>query len=181
MKIYSPSKSKNKIIHTLLNLLESSTFEEITVQEIADHANLSRQTFYRHFDTKEKVLATLFETLYEECFSLITDKNDSTLEEILFIFFDYWYKQKALITLLNDDITIDVIQYYFKHSSAIFSYFLPFFSEKKLSTNEIYYLENKLIGDLFNFKYAWFRRNFAETPEELTKIYLDLTFFIKAI
>lgn len=98
MKIYSPSKSKNKIIHTLLNLLESSTFEEITVQEIADHANLSRQTFYRHFDTKEKVLATLFETLYEECFSLITDKNDSTLEEILFIFFDYWYQQKALIT-----------------------------------------------------------------------------------
>ena len=42
----------------LLSLIEEKGFEDLTVQQIIDRANVGRATFYAHFDSKEDLLVS---------------------------------------------------------------------------------------------------------------------------
>ena len=45
-------KTKTKLISTFRRLLEDKSFENITINEICDVANVRRATFYKHFSDK---------------------------------------------------------------------------------------------------------------------------------
>jgi len=46
-------------------LLQESNYETITVEAIADRANIGRSTFYRHFDSKPDVLLSWHEDIFK--------------------------------------------------------------------------------------------------------------------
>jgi len=49
-------KSKAWITESLLVLMMEKDFDKITITEIINKADLTRQTFYRNFESKENVL-----------------------------------------------------------------------------------------------------------------------------
>ena len=50
-------RSKKWIVSALLKLMKTKPYEEITVQEISDEADLVRRTFYRNFTSKNAILS----------------------------------------------------------------------------------------------------------------------------
>ena len=52
-------KTQTAIQTALLALLEKDTFESITVQQIADSADVHRGTFYAHYEDKYQLLSTM--------------------------------------------------------------------------------------------------------------------------
>jgi AcrR family transcriptional regulator len=54
------TKTKGAIVSEFLKLVETRQFDKITVTDLVEQCNISRQTFYYHFDDIEKMLEWTF-------------------------------------------------------------------------------------------------------------------------
>ena len=55
------------IADALFSLMKRKPFQQITVTEICEEANLGRKTFYRNFDLREDVIDFWLDLRCEEC------------------------------------------------------------------------------------------------------------------
>lgn len=94
-------QSKLWLAQALLTLLEKDSFSDITISEICIQADLSRRTFYRHFNSKEELLCFYIERL---CFSyndLFQEESDRRLPNVTRIFFSFWLEHRPFLLLLK--------------------------------------------------------------------------------
>lgn len=52
-----------KILMTTISLLKTKTYEDITIKDICREANISRQTFYNYFKSKDEIFKVFFKEL----------------------------------------------------------------------------------------------------------------------
>ena len=58
-------RTRKLLGQALLELVQQKKYEQITIQNIADHADLNRATFYLHYGGKEELLADSLEGLFD--------------------------------------------------------------------------------------------------------------------
>jgi AcrR family transcriptional regulator len=54
-------RTREALIHALLELIENNHYDQITVEDIVQHANVGRSTFYAHYQSKDDLLLAGFE------------------------------------------------------------------------------------------------------------------------
>ena len=64
-------KTKKKIESCLFELLKTNKFQNISISEIINKSDVSRQSFYNHFGTKEKILESAFYRHFKKVLSQI--------------------------------------------------------------------------------------------------------------
>ena len=53
-------RTQHTLIHALLELIDSKHYDQITVMDIVEHANVGRSTFYAHYQSKDDLLMSGF-------------------------------------------------------------------------------------------------------------------------
>ena len=95
--------SRNRIRFSLVSLMEQYPYSEIVVSAICQKAKVSRQTYYRLFDSKDDVLLLhLNEIMKEYLLPRILLDNTSTNEFLQFFLFFAGYKDLLKILYRND-------------------------------------------------------------------------------
>ena len=83
-------KTKEAIFRAVSTLLNKQRFENITVQDIIEEADICRSTFYSHFETKDLLLKAMCSEIFDHIFEGAlcdydgqTDQLESKLAHIL--------------------------------------------------------------------------------------------------
>ena len=62
----SALRSMEWLRQALLQLLDEKKYSQLTIKEICRRADLSRQTFYQIFDSKDEIMQYHFSILFQE-------------------------------------------------------------------------------------------------------------------
>lgn len=71
------TKTKEFILSEFLKLLETQEFDRITVTDLVEQCNISRQTFYYHFDDISKMIEWAFNIDTNDICSEISKNDDA--------------------------------------------------------------------------------------------------------
>lgn len=66
-------RTRRRLHDALIELIRDQGYDQITIQEITDRADLSRATFYLHYKTKDELLASSLEAMFDELVESVKD------------------------------------------------------------------------------------------------------------
>lgn len=96
----SAIRSREEIIRAFFSLLQNNSLEEISIKQIMGATDLSRQTFYQIFNSKDEILEYYLDTVFE---SFITHSERHTVNNLCDaakLFFSFFEKYEDTLRLI---------------------------------------------------------------------------------
>ncbi|WP_125152932.1 TetR/AcrR family transcriptional regulator [Clostridium rectalis] len=164
-------RSKNWIVNSLIELMDKKPYSKITLKEISENADLSRQTLYRNFATKEAIIEYYVDGLYDDFIEIVSSKDNITLYDLLITYFEYWYKNKEFIKkLIDNNVYLTLLDLHLKYITSMATN--KKFKGLTFISNDAYYNHFSAGGLWFALK-KWIEDDTKKTPKEMTNIILN--------
>lgn len=163
-------KSAARIYTALQHCLQRKPFQEISISDLQKASQVSRSTFYRHFDTPFDILCWKCDQYFEEMFAGYRPQPASaSADPFHFVryFFGYWQKHSAILEELYSAGQIEVLyQSHIKHLKQFFQ------SQKAdpIEKEPYDYWAGIRCGILLGIFIPWIRKQKKESVEELVAI-----------
>lgn len=74
------ARTRRNIFYAFFRLVQTKPIDEITVSELARHADIDRKTFYLHFQTVQDVYQEFVQTIYAQVSEILTQSDRRGLE-----------------------------------------------------------------------------------------------------
>ncbi len=91
--------SREWLVNALLTLMETKLYSKITVKDICQKADLSRQTFYNCFETKDDIILFCIKRCYLEMMDGLKSKSPLLLSDITEELIKTFHKNQDMIHL----------------------------------------------------------------------------------
>lgn len=127
-------RTRQLLLNSLIELILEKGYEKITIQEIIDRANVGRSTFYSHFQDKEDLLLSGFESLGDifESFQYQTSPETTSWSFSLALFQHAEEQRHVFKALLGKQAGVVVLNHIQKALISILKkHFQILFSKKK--------------------------------------------------
>lgn len=169
-------RSRKLLGEALLELLIEKSFGDITIQDIADRADMNRATFYLHFQSKEELLQSALEEMFDELvgqFGEIDAQHpiweDDQSDRLVFQHVaDHAALYKALLDDPNLGLVIhQIIGYIARHSDRETRRSLP---EGSTPAVPIELLSQHVAGSLYALIHWWLRHDMPYSPEYMATV-----------
>ena len=173
-KTEESSKRQREIEEILVKLMLEKHYDEISVSEICDAANIPRKSFYRYFDGKEGVKqALLVHTLAEFNSFRSTGGADSKLREEFESFFAFWKSKREFIEAFDKSgLTGLVVESATTYAMEEFGSVQMYLSDSEDREKVLAY--QFVICGLLTMTINWYRSGFAETIPNLARTATNL-------
>ena len=127
-------KTRRAIFSAFQTLLETNRYDRITVQDIIDGADISRSTFYAHFETKDMLLKAMCGDIFDHLFAGdLCDYPDQAplLQPRLAHLLWHLQEQKTqVLGILSCEGGTLFMEYFKERLRALFSIYLQEFSQE---------------------------------------------------
>lgn len=176
-------KTRDAIFSAFAELLSQKHYNQISVQEIIDAANVGRTTFYAHFETKDYLLKSLCEELFGHIIDTAMglphghyhyscgSKTDSVF---LHLVRHLQENDRNILELLSSE-NNEIFMKYFK--TNLRTLIVTQYAEKGLLKNAALpedYLVNHIASSFAETIDWWLSRGMKETPETITEYFLGV-------
>lgn len=96
-------KSQEAIKKAFIELMSEKNFDHITIQDIADRANVGRRTIYSHYLDKYDLLDKLIEEHINELRKLCESSTELSFTDVLLIWFEYFESNYSFFSTMLAD------------------------------------------------------------------------------
>ena len=183
-------KTKQLIQKSFMKILESKSFESITVGDITKHAQINRGTFYLHYKDKFDLLDNIEQQLFKDLGNHIdelqthysvTQTFERGQEQLAATLFSSIKMHAPMLKIFLSD----------RGRAGFHLRFRDAFSEKvrtNLEKNERFTANLKVPMEYFlsfitsaflGLVEQWVQNGLDKTPEEMTTLYIDIISFIQ--
>ena len=126
-------KTREAIFTAFRELLQKSRYENITVQDIIDKADVGRSTFYSHFETKDALLKAICSDIFDHIFQgdicEYPGETHSLQEKLAHILWHLKDHKKDIIGLLSCESAEVFSQYIINYLQVLFRMHLNDFNK----------------------------------------------------
>lgn len=160
-------QSQQWLGNSLTQLMENLPYQAITIGRICKQADLSRQTFYNVFESKEEVLRFCLRTGYEKQFRRFAERDTISVEEIVGAFAAVVAENQKLLRLMVKNGLEGILA---EEMTQCVSLFAGRFVKQAKKDEMLPYAETLLSGALGQLLVYWFRQKMPISIEKLTKL-----------
>lgn len=166
-------KTQAKVEKTMLDLMQKQNFSDISITDIANHAEISRMAFYRNYKSKEDILNKFIQEEYNNFVKDISRQSLSKLDQLLKVYFNYFKSNPHVLSaIVNAAIEGFALE---KQNNYLIDFFKSKINDEQPSRYEVAYYS----GAIFSTLLYWRNTNYQLSVEEIatrlaTKIEKDL-------
>lgn len=179
-------KTENQIVTAFVILLNEKGFDQLTVRDIADRADINRATFYQHHTDKYELLDACEKKLFREANRLISPLLQADiratyhvgqpfpgLKELLAYYRD---NRQMLLGLLNAGKTA----FWGKLQQSVQEH-LQFILDRQFDSQSLlfpmHYISVYIFSAHFNIMLEWLKKGAVEPTEEIAALITRLTLY----
>lgn len=173
-------KTRDAIFNAFTHLLEKSAYNQITVQNIIDEADIGRATFYAHFETKDYLLKELCEELFDHIIDTAMghphahghyscgDPEDSVFLHLIRHLKENDRNILALLSSQNNEI---FLQYFKTNLKKLIR--TQFAEQGRLKNDTVPedYMVDHISASFVETVSWWLRHGMQDSPEQLSKYF----------
>lgn len=164
-------RTRRLLQEALLHLLEKKSYQKITVTDITGRADLARATFYTHFETKDDLLLSYINDVFEQHYSEMAKWMDFKPDEewrFFLALFEYWQERGPQIQDVLHLVDYRRITRLFEdyHRRLYLRTVPPEFRNDALDQ----YLLAVLTGITTNLLLEWLENGMKQSPEVMSRL-----------
>ena len=157
-------QSKNMYVSALLN---EKPYNQISISELSDKADLSRRTFYRLFNSMDEILLFHIHSLWAKKSDELYNSSDKSYLHTSEFALHFWYEYKELTILLYRNGLVSIMQQFINEISLEIYHAQK--ANRKLAKNPeaLEYALSYSCGGILNIICTWAAKGMDKSPEEL--------------
>lgn len=168
-------KTREAIFSALSLLLQTKRYEQITVQNILDTANIGRSTFYAHFETKDELLHSLCSQIFDHISSEelmgetthdFSHEHTGLTQQLTHLLYHLRDQQKIVGNVLSGESRNIFLSYFTAYLSHLFSQHIP-----PLPQVPPEYILHHYVSSFAETVVWWFQNGIAYSPEDMVRFY----------
>lgn len=175
-------KTREAIFKAFTELLSKKDFNQITVGEIIDKADIGRATFYSHFETKDFLLKDFCEELFCHIFDAEKKENNhkhifecSSSDSVFLHLFQHLKKNdNNILTLLSSQNNELFLRYFKNNLELLIETQQYIFETEKYENIPDSFRKNFIISTFVETIKWWIDNGMKESPEEITNYWYTL-------
>ena len=170
-------KTREAIFNAFTELLSKKDFNQITVGEIINRADIGRATFYSHFETKDFLLKEFCEELF--CHIFDAENNighdhhhifdcDGSDSVFLHLFQHLQKNDNNILVLLSSQNNELFLKYFRSNLELLIESHLALFDARKSKDIPESFWKNHIVATFLETLKWWVENGLKESPEVIT-------------